>query len=82
MSELLRMANEIVDAKAKVLGEDAAYFLDGYQRLVKAALLLLEHAHFTKEWRQLETVAELWIKTAKESIPGVSDSQDHTNEES
>lgn len=63
-------------------GNHAVDVIKGYQRMVEAALSLLEHAHFTREWRQLKTVADLWIKTAKESIPGVSDSKDHTNEES
>lgn len=118
MSELLRMANGLMDARAKApegpwkngeyttnAADGYSIFFDderlsnssefivyaenhavdvikGYQRLVEAALSLLEHAHFTREWRQLETVADLWMTEAREAIPGASDSQEQSNEES
>ena len=81
MSELLRKANELVEETEDSISSgsiDNIYnFADktvdvikGYQRMIEAAISLMEHAHFTREWRQLETVADLWIETARESIPG------------
>lgn len=103
MSELLRKANELMEARRNagqgewkqdgfhvdqekgnyvqfdiafegdiefivLAANNAVDIIKGYQRLLKAALMLIQHANFIP-YKELETVANLWITEAKAAIP-------------